>query len=207
MGHFSSTSTAPRAHESPAPRVSTSSTYTYTSAISSPTTIYENEGGELLSTQPKVYARGRVPPRNALFKSGSGTTSVPSLWSSVRAPVSHTQEISGSSPRSRLVHKGSAIRIPFSPKNKHVRLSSTSTTNDVSPLVESEPQIPHIVYPNGKSRLSLSSLSVPTREKRKKKLIVSGIESHDLRRFEALRAWCEVRDSHFQVKSIAGYSI
>lgn len=68
--------------------------------------------------------------------------------------------------------------------------------DDILSPLESDPQIPHIVYPNGKSsksRLSLSSLSAPTRERRKKKLIVSGIEVHDVRRFEAMRAWCEVR--------------
>lgn len=41
-------------------------------------------------------------------------------------------------------------------------------------------------------RVSMASLSVSMSERRKKKLVVSGIASNDARRFEAMKNWCEV---------------
>lgn len=42
--------------------------------------------------------------------------------------------------------------------------------------------------------MSLTALSVPSNERKKKKLIVGGIGMNDTRRFEAMKKWCQVSD-------------
>jgi hypothetical protein len=192
--HFSRSPSVPRIHvldyESHAPRASVSSTNT---SVLTPPATYDDDP-DFLSTPSKtvhlnsVRSRGKSPTR-PLFQNGS-TASVPSLWSGPTS-ISHTPETSGST--TALAHKESAIRIPFSPKSKHLQLTPTSTISDAPAPVES--QGPQIVYPStakGGSvpRASLSSLSSP-REKRKKKLVVSGIGVNEPGRLDAMKKWCE----------------
>ncbi|KIM88614.1 hypothetical protein PILCRDRAFT_813581 [Piloderma croceum F 1598] len=199
--HFSSSPAPPKIQVfNSEPRPSMSSTNTYSSALTPPTT-YQDEDAEFLSTSPKTLppnsARSRAKsPVRPLFRNDTGTASVPSLYSGPTS-VSHTPETSGST--SALVHKESAIRIPFSPKPIQTQLSPTSSEDDEAQTpVDNLPQLPKIVYPSiGKgstSRLSLSSLSSlssPRAEKRKKKLVVSGIGVNDTQKLEAITKWCE----------------
>ena len=199
--HFSSSPAPPKIQVfNSEPRPSMSSTNTYSSALTPPTT-YPDEDVDFLSTSPKLLppnsARSRAKsPVRPLFRNDTGTASVPSLYSGPTS-VSHTPEISGST--SALAHKESAIRIPFSPKPIHTQLSSTSSEDDETQTpIDNLPQLPKIVYPSiGKgstSRLSLSSLSSlssPRAEKRKKKLVVSGIGVNDTQKLEAMTRWCE----------------
>lgn len=57
------------------------------------------------------------------------------------------------------------------------------------------PQSPCIVYPAGSkgaiSLLSIASLGSSSRDRRKKKLVVSGIAHGDSQRTTSLRHWCE----------------
>lgn len=193
---FSSSSPVPKlpalSYETHRSRPSMSSTNTSTSVLTPPAS-YDDEDTDILSTPSKtvllnsVLSREKSPTRPLLFRNEPGTASVPSLWSGPTS-VSHTPENSGST--SQLVHKESAIRIPFSPKGKHVPLTPTSTKDDESQALYG----PQVVYPSaGKGsvpRASLSSLSSP-REKRKKKLVVSGIGLDDTARLQAMKNWCE----------------
>lgn len=197
--HFSSSPAPPIIQVSNSePRPSMSSTNTYSSALTPPTT-YQGEDADFLSTSPKTpkstRSRAKSPVR-PLFRNDTGTASVPSLYSGPTS-VSHTPETSGST--SALVHKESAIRIPFSPKPIQTQLYPTfSEDEEAQTPVDNLPQFPKVVYlSTGKgstSRLSLSSLSSlssPRAEKRKKKLVVSGIGVNDTQKLEAMTKWCE----------------
>jgi len=193
-GHFSSFSTVSQTHaHNSDSRPSTSSTNTYSSVLTPPTT-QQDEDPDFLSTNAinlnSARSRGKSPV-HPLFRNETGTASAPSLWSGPTS-VSHTPETSGST--SALVHKESAIRIPFSPQNKPTWLTPTSTEDDTRTPVENTPQVPQIVYPDATkgstSRVSLSSLSSP-RDKRKKKLVVSGIGVNEVGKLEAMKKWCE----------------
>ncbi|KAF7981139.1 hypothetical protein HWV62_34885 [Athelia sp. TMB] len=158
-----------------------------------------------------VRSRNKSPMRHAqaLFTNTPGTSSVPSLWSgptSRTASHTHTPEASGSGSTPKLVHKESAIRILFSPKRPPPApppppapvLSDEEDGEEewmTSPQRPSPvPQNPYIVYPAGSkgaiSRLSMASLG-SSRDRQKKKLVISGIAHGDAQRTTALRLWCE----------------
>jgi hypothetical protein len=192
-GHSSSSSTVPHIYpfhsES---RRSISSTNTYSSALTPPTT-HPDEDPDLLSVPSNtahlnsIRSRGKSPNR-VLFRNEMSTASVPSLWSGPTS-VSHTPEASGST--SALVHKESAIRIPFSPKGKHAELTPTCNEDDAVENISHGRQIVYASAGKGSaSRVSLSSLS-SARDKHKKKLIVSGIGMNDTQRLQAMKKWCE----------------
>lgn len=201
LGHFS-TPSVPQVSmlsvEPELPRPSMSSAYSGYSSAHTPAS-FEEGGLEAPSTPQKtvllntVRSRARSP-RRPLFNNGPGTASVPSLWSGPTS-VSHTPETSGYGSSPGLVHKESAIRIPFSPKGKQTQLSRDDEDEEYGPIPQEPAPTPHVVYQGGKApRMSLTALSVPSSEKRKKKLIVGGIGVNDTRRFEAMKKWCQVSD-------------
>lgn len=87
--------------------------------------------------------------------------------------------------------KGTAIRLPFTSKSRQNQLGGL----DQILVEESDDSQPHVLFA-GKPcapRLSLSSLSNPTRLAKKRKLVVSGIALNDTRRLDAIQKWCRVR--------------
>lgn len=201
LGHFSTpsvpqVSTLSVEHELPRPSVS--SAYSGYSSAHTPVRYGSSEAPStpqktvLLNT---IRSRARSPKR-PIFNNVSGTTSVPSLWSGPTSP-SHTPETSGRESSPGLIHKESAMHIPFSLKGKQTQVSPGSEEEEHETSRPNEPaRTPHVVYQGGKApRMSLTALSAPISEKRKKKLIVGGIGMNDTRRFEAMKRWCQVKNT------------
>ena len=56
-----------------------------------------------------------------------------------------------------------------------------------------DPNVPYVAYSTLDSkRLSLSSLGNVARNRKKKRLVIKGIQIHETRKFEAVKQWCEV---------------
>jgi hypothetical protein len=81
--------------------------------------------------------------------------------------------------------------MPFSPKPKSRLATNVSGGDDVD--AQPDPTIPYVAYSSNHARISLSSLSSSARNKKKKKLVISGIASTDRKRFDGAKRWCEVR--------------
>jgi hypothetical protein len=136
-----------------------------------------------------------------LFKYGTGSASSPSLWSQPTT-LSVSSTCPDAAPGSEsLAHKASTIRVPFASKRKsHLGVNvingqcdDDDDDSDVRPLAY-DPTVPYVAYSNtGSTRLSLSSLSSATRmRKKKKRLIIRGIDINEGKKFEAAKRWCEV---------------
>jgi hypothetical protein len=182
LGHFSSPSEPGVYVPNNGPRASTSSTtITFTSTTPSATTDLTDQ----MSFVSSVRSRAQTPlKRRSLPKTASPT---PSVWSLPR-PHQPPNISSGSNStpalvqnNPRLLHKASTIRLPFSHKHKASEHDNT---------------VPHIAYASShrsKGSLPRVSFSSPGRNKKKKKLVISGIKAEETRRFEAAKRWCEVR--------------
>ena len=198
LGHFS-TPSVPQVGalsvEHELPRPSMSSAYSGHSSVHTPA-LYDGFL-EAPSTPRKTVLLNTIrsrtrSPRHPIFNDGSGTTSVPSLWSGPTS-VSHTPETSGRESSPGLIHEESAIRTPFSLKGKQTQVSPDGEEEHETTRLNEPIPTPHVVYQCGKApRMSLTALSAPISEKRKKKLIVGGIGMNDTRRFEAMKRWCQV---------------
>jgi hypothetical protein len=213
LGHFS-TPSAPQASTSAnadcqiilsRPSLSSSSTYT-------PTATMTTEDESLL-TPPKVSSIASTSSRSyfsssrSLVGPGIGSDSSPSLWTPSLSHLDAGPAGSefGSTPV--LGHKASTIRMPFSSKpaaKSRLFTPSNASSSDcdeegvLTPQpVTYDPSRPYVAYSLHKQRgalprVSLSSLTSPSRSKTRRTLVVSGVGVNDSRRFEGVKRWCEV---------------
>jgi hypothetical protein len=58
-----------------------------------------------------------------------------------------------------------------------------------------DPNVPYVAYSTlDTKRLSLGSLGNAARNRKKKRLVIKGIQIHETRKFEAVKQWCEVSE-------------
>lgn len=208
VGHFSSTSIPDTdARISPGdaftdrsrsrPSMSSSNTC---SSITTPTTMSMLDDGEspVPSTPPskasslfgslRVLSQAGGMVSQPFFKSDNGSALSPLLRPQYPASAPHLPE--------------RQTVLPLSPKGETTRFSFTSKprrdhSRGLSQIFVEEPDDsqPHVLFAGktGGPRLSLSSLGGPTRQVKKKKLVVSGIPLNDTRRLDAIQRWCQVR--------------
>ncbi|KAH0837987.1 hypothetical protein J3R83DRAFT_6224 [Lanmaoa asiatica] len=122
------------------------------------------------------------------FKSDGGPASSPSLRLLYPTSTPRLPERPVEPPSSP---KAAAIRLPFTCRSRQ------NQSGSISQILMEEPDNlqPHVLFAGKPSapRLSLSSLGSPTRQTKKKKLVVSGIATNDTRRLDAIQRWCQVR--------------
>lgn len=135
----------------------------------------------------RVRSQAGAMASQPCFKCDSNSASSPSLWPLHPASAPHLPERRTMAPSSL---KGGAIRLPFASKSRQ----NQSGSLDHILIEEPDDSQPRVLFA-GKhaSRLSLSSLSSPTRQARKKKLVVGGVALNDTRRLDAIQKWCQVR--------------
>jgi len=184
LGHFSSHS-VPHVHVSDdtlmPPRHSTSSTATTTTSVTPTMTSADGEGfADKLSFVGSL--RSQVAKSFKSHAASHVQSPTPSVWS---LPMHQAGDPSASMSTPALPRKQSTIRLPFAPKGKP-RLSDVALSDSAAP---------HVAYSSGGNKGTLPRVSFPTqkRHKRRKKLIVNGIGVHEVSKFEAMKAWCEVR--------------
>ncbi|RDB29417.1 hypothetical protein Hypma_015760 [Hypsizygus marmoreus] len=210
LGHFSSSSTSQMSvvpsdtcYTSSRPSMSSADTYTSGTATTTES--------ELPLTPTKMNFIHSIRKRSK-SQSGSGILSSSSLWSQKEGiPAGHrsTPTLSlmnsgiASGSTSTLAHQSLATRLPLVPKPKS-RLANSNVSYDddddddddmdhgvMHTVRQYDITRPHVAYSSGGTlpRVSLASLS--SREKKKKKLVVSGVGRSDARKFEGVKRWCE----------------
>lgn len=204
LGHFSSTSiTDTDARLSPGdtltdqsrPSMCSSNTC---SSITTPTTMSVHEDGDspVPSTPPsktsslfgslRVNSQARAMLSQPFFKSDGGSASSPSLRPMYPASVPHLPDRPTAPPSSP---KAAVARLSFASKSRH---NQSGGLNQIF-IEEPDDSQPRVLFAgkSGGPRLSLS-LASPTRQAKKKKLVVSGIPLNDTKRLEAIQRWCQV---------------
>lgn len=208
LGHFSSASIpdtdarlspgdslTDRSHSRPS--ISSSNTC---SSITTPTTMSVHEDGESpvpsspLSKTASLFGSLRVLSQagglvsQPFFKSDNGSASSPSLRPQYPVSAPHLPERQTAPPSSP---KGETSRLSFSSMSRRYQ---SGGLNQIF-VEEPDDSQPHILFAGktGGPRLSLSSLGSPTRQNKKRKLVVSGIPLNDTRRLDAIQRWCRVR--------------
>ena len=164
------------------PRASTSST----ASCATPTTTTEfTDGMSCIGS-----LRSRAPTPSKFTAESSNASPSPSVWSLPlhqlhlhKSPGAASTPAIADNGALPLRHKQSSLRLPFTPKTK--------TRYDTG---EPLPNVPQIVY-SANGPLPRVSFASPVRNKKKKKLIISGIGVNDTRGFEGVKRWCEVRSS------------
>jgi len=79
--------------------------------------------------------------------------------------------------------------MPFSPKPaSRLAISVSNVDDDMD--VQHDPTMPYVAYSSNNPRVSLSSLG-SSKNRKKKRLVISGIPSTDKPKFEAAKRWCE----------------
>ncbi|KAI9570223.1 hypothetical protein HD554DRAFT_2204045 [Boletus coccyginus] len=178
------------------PSISSSNTC---SSITTPTTMSLHEDGEspVPSTSPSkapslfgslrvLSQAGGIIMSQPFFKSDGGSASSPSLRPQYPASAPHLPERQTAPPSSP---KAETTRLSFSSK---FRRDHSGGLNQIF-VEEHDDSQPHVLFggKTGGPRLSLSSLGSPTRQAKKRKLVVSGIPLNDTRRLEAIQRWCQ----------------
>jgi len=122
------------------------------------------------------------------FKSDGGSASSPSLRPQYPASAPHLPERQTAPPSSP---KAETTRLSFSSK---FRRDHSGGLNQIF-VEEHDDSHPRVLFggKTGGPRLSLSSLGSPTRQAKKRKLVISGIPLNATRRLEAIQRWCQVR--------------
>jgi hypothetical protein len=179
------------------PSISSSNTC---SSITTPTTVSMHKVGEspVPSSPPsktsslfgslRVLSQAGGMVSQPFFKSDSGSASSPSLRPLYPASAPHLPERQTEPPSSP---KGETTRLSFTYKPRRYQ---SGGPNQIF-VEEPDDSQPHVLFAGktGGPRLSLSSLGSPTRQAKKRKLVVSGIPLNDTRRLDAIQRWCLVR--------------
>ncbi|KAG5654701.1 hypothetical protein H0H81_007457 [Sphagnurus paluster] len=215
LGHFASSSTSQTsvpsdtAYTPSRPSMSSADTYTSGTATTMDTDL-------LISPSRMNFMdsiRFRSKSNGGMFNPTSGSNSARShkYGNSLGNPSTPALSIIDSvASTSTLAHRSQTTRIPFVPKPTS-RLANSRADYDyedaededhntcyptVQPLKQQyDPTRPHVAYSSGGAlpRVNLASLS--SRHRKKKKLVVSGVGPNELRKFEGVKRWCEVRIS------------
>ncbi|EAU92759.1 hypothetical protein CC1G_01804 [Coprinopsis cinerea okayama7 len=197
----------------PRPSLSSGDTYTSSNSASQTATTLESDLPTTPS-RPSFFESIRSKNRSSLsiFRAQSGHASSSSIWSQpYRAPfddqeapleippigsgadscrVSTSEDANSTLPR----------RVPFAMKS----------VNQYDNLLDDEDDLAHYVPPPSKreststrssisftapnntfSRVGFGSLNTRGNQKKKKKLVISGVGVHETRKFEGVRRWCE----------------
>ncbi|KAG5644608.1 hypothetical protein DXG03_008086 [Asterophora parasitica] len=215
LGHFAASSTSISVPSDTTPsRPSISSGDTYTSGTGTVTTTTDSE---LPMTPSRMNFMDSIRFRSksgSVFSSGSGIMSSSSLRSqklgtSLGNSSVPALSIIGSGPAtastSTLADRNNTVRIPLAPKPASRLANSNLYDGDgdddedddtcqpvAQPTKPLDPTRPHVAYSSTGGtlpRVNLASLS--SRHRKKKKLVISGIGSHEARKFEGVKRWCE----------------
>ena len=208
LGHFhgsstSQTSVVPSDTVYSPSRPSVSSGDTYTSA----TTVTSD--CDLPLTPPRVRFMDSIRSLNRSrrkgFSTGSGIASSSSLVSQDQfsdtdqlTRRAHSLSISDRVSCSTIDDEITSVRSPLAPKQK----SNLATSNDEDnglraippkPLKQPDPTRAHVIYSSGGTLPRVKFASLGSRQKKKRKLIISGVGHKDSRKFAGVKRWCEVR--------------
>ena len=168
------------------------------SSITTPTTMSVHEDGESpvpstptsktssLFGSLRINSQARATVSQPFFKSDTGSASSPSLRPLYPASAPHLPDRRTVPPSSP---KAGMARLSFASKS---RQNQSGGLNQIF-IEEPDDSQPHVLFAgkSGGPRLSLS-LGSPTRQAKKKKLVVSGIALNDTRRLDAIQRWCQV---------------
>jgi hypothetical protein len=115
----------------------------------------------------------------------------------------HARSLSGSDRAScsTVDDEVNAVRLPLAPKKKsRLAVSNVDYEEDddfhtISPELIKQPDLTraHVVYSSGGTLPRVNFASLSSRQKKKRKLIVSGVGHKDSRKFEGVKRWCEVK--------------
>ena len=195
LGHFSTPSMSSRVSASAPkneppytpPRPSVSSADTFLTGAS------DNELGQFFSKLSLVDTfRSRGDPSKSRIASSS------SIWSqsqttqtSIPSPSDSPQSISHS-PYSSQRPRNSAFR-PYAPAFDG-ELDEVEEESELPTLPAPETSTrPQIAYSSGRRLPRMHFSSLAKRHKKKRRLVVTGIKPNDVRKFDSLKSWCEVR--------------
>ena len=191
LGHFSTpsmsshVSTPAPKNEPPytPPRPSVSSADTFLTGVS------ENDIGHFFSKLSLVDTfRSRGDPSKSHIASSS------SIWSqsqtSVPSPSDSPQSTSHSPSSQR--PRNSAFR-PYAPAFD-AELDDVEEEGELpSPPAPEASTRPQVAYSSGRRLPRMHFSSLARRHKKKRRLVVTGIKPNDVRKFDSLKSWCEVR--------------
>lgn len=187
----------------PPSRPSMSSSTTYTSATATTTEDIPALPHKLNFVE-SIRSRSRS---GSVFKSVAGTASSFSVWSQPHAEssagTSRRKKNDTQSNASSQKPNTSTTRIPLAPKDNS-RLSNSNISDGGGDDGDQEgkathldynPTRPHVAYSSIGHRGTLPRVSFAggNGDKKKKKLVISGIAPNDTRKFEGAKRWCEVR--------------
>ncbi|KAF8898971.1 hypothetical protein BD779DRAFT_1666720 [Infundibulicybe gibba] len=193
MGHFSSA--ASQASEPPSEsmyspsRPSVSSGETYATTTTS-TTVLDNE---CPLPPPKISFMDSIRSRSpsSMFRSStiSSATHIPWAHENIESTGALKSDSRASSTIDGCVD---TVRTPLSPKpQSRLQNSNIDSDDDEPPPLKFDPTKPHVAYAAANlPRVTFASLS-GRNQKKKKKLVVSGVGIRDVRKFEGIKRWCE----------------
>jgi len=194
LGYFSSSQISMDPSEAlyAPPRPSMSSTHTGTSTatfIASPS-----------FTTPSVNEKETPVTPTKIFGLKSRRHSHGNLLQTARVSTILEGSDSGSCRAKTEAAKANSVRLPFAPKPtlRMINRDACHDDDDDDPVpVQTSKSRPEVAFSSsGKSgtmpRVALSALSTRN-QKKKKKLVISGVASNDTRKFEGVKRWCEVR--------------
>jgi hypothetical protein len=180
-------------------RPSVSSGDTYTSATTVTTDC------DLPLTPPRVRFMDSIRSLNR--SSGKGFSTSPGIASSSSVSFQDRFDLSSigtcSLPGSDIASCSTAdvdvdtVRLPLVKRMSRLAISNVGYDEDgdlhdipPKPINQPDPPRAQVVYSSGGTRVNFTSLS--SRQKKKRKLIVSGVGHKDFRKFEGVKRWCEV---------------
>lgn len=173
LGHFSQTSLDSHPIDeddiaAPRPSFCSDSSYTsgparsnHTLSTDAPVTPHDISRGSI-RTLPVYFSRFSSPPPSEF--------SVPA---SSRTPDERPQT---AQPK-RLAHKASTIRVPFASKNP-INYATLMAPTTLPQTMRFGTKVPDV-------------LATPKSKRRRKKLVISGLQAGEVHRFEAVKKWCE----------------
>jgi hypothetical protein len=87
------------------------------------------------------------------------------------------------------------VRSPLAPKQKANLATSNGEDDDLRAITpkQPDPTRAHVVYSSGGTVPRVNFASLNSRQKKKRKLIISGVGHKDSRKFAGVKRWCEVR--------------
>ncbi|THV07591.1 hypothetical protein K435DRAFT_848008 [Dendrothele bispora CBS 962.96] len=191
LGYFSSSQVSMDPSEVlyPPPRPSMSSSITGTST------------GTFVASPTSPVAEKETPGTpTKIFKLKSRRHSHGSLLQAAKVSTTITEgSDSGSCRLKSEASKAGNVRLPFAPKPTS-RTANYDTyhdddEDDAAPVQASRSTRPEVAFASSSKsgtmpRVALSTLGTRN-QKKKKKLVVSGVSPNDLRKFEGVKRWCE----------------